>query len=98
MARIFQRRHKIFLALAPEFFLRCFEVRDARCDFFPFQSGPVLLFGHAHSRLILCPMPIGNGDWGANWDTALRDCDGIAFAVDKTALTCTEVAIRLAVL
>jgi len=42
-------------------------------------------------------MPIGNGDWGANWDTALQDCDGIA-SVDKTALTCTEVAIRLAVL
>jgi hypothetical protein len=29
-------------------------------------------------------MPIGDGDWGVNWDTALQDCDCLAFAVDKT--------------
>jgi len=39
VACIFQRCHKIFLALALEFFLRSFEARDARGDFFPLGSG-----------------------------------------------------------
>jgi hypothetical protein len=44
---VLQCGHEIFLALACELFLRGFEARDAACDFFPLQSGDVLLFGHA---------------------------------------------------
>ena len=48
VAGIFERRDEIFLALAFEFFLGRLEVCNTRCDFFPLQSGAVLLFGHAH--------------------------------------------------
>ena len=48
VARIFQRREKIFLALACEFFLRCPEVCNARGDFFTLSSDSLLLFGHGH--------------------------------------------------
>src|SRR5439155_1574430 len=51
VARIFQRREKIFLALACEFFLRCPEVCNALCDFFTLSSDSLLLFGHAHPFL-----------------------------------------------
>lgn len=47
-AGIFQGGDKIFLTLAFEFFLGGFEARDARRDFFPLQSEPVLLFGHSN--------------------------------------------------
>jgi hypothetical protein len=41
-------RCKIFLALSPEFFLRSFETRDPRGDFFALGTGVVWLFGHAY--------------------------------------------------
>jgi hypothetical protein len=75
VARIFQRGDKIFLTLAFEFFLRGFEICDARDDFFPLQSGVVWLFGHAHPFGDSCPACIGGRDWGANWEEALQDCD-----------------------
>ena len=62
MAGIFERRNKIFLTLAFEFFLGRFEVCNTRCDFFPLLSGAVLLFGHAHpfdSRLTFMVAAIG---------------------------------------
>ena len=83
MARIFQRRDKIFLALAFEFFLGGFEVCHAGGDLFTLLCEPVLQFGHAHP-FDSCPNTIGGGDWGVNWETALQDCDGDALAVDKT--------------
>ena len=55
VARIFQRREKIFLALACEFFLRCPEVCNARRDFFTLSSDFLLLFGHAHPFLSRVP-------------------------------------------
>lgn len=61
VARIFQRRDEIFLALASEFFLRGFEVRDAARDFFPLGSGAILLFGHTH-LFDSYPMPISDRD------------------------------------
>lgn len=44
---ISQRRDKIFLAFALEFFLRCFESRDARSNFFPLACGVIQSVGHA---------------------------------------------------
>jgi hypothetical protein len=82
-AGIFQRREKIFLALALEFFLGGLEVGDARGDFFAFLREAVLQFGHAHPFFDSCPASIGVSDWGANWETALQDC-GARLAVDKT--------------
>jgi hypothetical protein len=49
---IFQRGDKIFLTLAREFFLRCFEGCNAHCDFFPLQRGIIRLFAHAQPFLI----------------------------------------------
>ena len=51
MASIVQRGDKKFLALAFEFFLRCLEVCNPCCDFFPLPGDPLLLFGHAHPFL-----------------------------------------------
>jgi hypothetical protein len=74
VARIVQRRDKIFLAFAFEFFLRGPEVCNARCDFLTLLREAVVLFGHAHP-FESCPVPIGVRDWGANWEQALQDCD-----------------------
>jgi hypothetical protein len=35
-------------------------------------------------RVILVPGTIGGRDWGANWEQALQDCDGVDIAVDKS--------------
>src|ERR1700731_4959921 len=58
MPRAFQRRRKIFRALALEFFLRGLEEGDAGSDFFPLRSG-VVSCGHAHPLfLIVVPQPL----------------------------------------
>ena len=77
VTRVFQRRYEIFLALAFESFLRCFETCHAGHDFFPLGSGVVQLFGHAHpfDSPDSHSAAIGGRDWGANWEMALRDCD-----------------------
>ena len=66
VTRVFQRRDEIFLALAFESFLRCFETCHAGDDFFPLGSGVVQLFGHVHPliSLILIPHPLA-GEIGA---------------------------------
>ena len=74
MAGIVQRGDKKFLALAFEFFLRCLEVCNPCCDFFPLPGDPLLLFGHAHPFFESCLTRIGGSNWGANWGAALRDC------------------------
>jgi hypothetical protein len=48
VARVFQSREEIFLALAFEFFLSRFEDCHARSNFFALPSAAVLLFSHAH--------------------------------------------------
>ena len=48
VAGIFQRRRKIFLALAFEFFLGRLEARDARGDFLSLAREAFFLFGHRH--------------------------------------------------
>jgi len=45
---ILQCGDEIFGALALEFFLRRFEICDARGNFFSLQSEAVRMFGHAH--------------------------------------------------
>jgi hypothetical protein len=74
VAGIFQRGHEILIALPLEFFLRGFEVCNTHCDFFPPASEAFFLFGHADS-FDFCLVPIGDRDWGTNWDAALQDCD-----------------------
>jgi hypothetical protein len=48
VAGISQRGYKIFLALPLEFFLRGFEVCNARRDLFALASEAIFLFGHAY--------------------------------------------------
>jgi hypothetical protein len=74
VARIGKRRREIFVTFPPEFFLGGFENCNARCNFFPLPGDVVLLFDHARpfdsGSMLIC-----GRDWGANWDTALQDCD-----------------------
>ena len=60
MPRIIQRGDAIFFALALEFFLRGFEICDARRDFFPLPSEAILRFGHAHPYLSRVPRSLAS--------------------------------------
>jgi hypothetical protein len=87
-SRIRQRGDEIFVALAFEFFLGGFEGGDPHCDFFPLAREAIFPFGHAHPFLIRVPRSLVGLDWGANWELALPDCDGVVLrdlAVDKFA-------------
>ncbi len=70
-------RGVIFLALAFEFLLGCLEARNACRNFCPLARQPFFLFGHRPSRFLLIRIPqsLAVREWGANWETALRDCD-----------------------
>ena len=82
--RVLQRRDKIFLAFALEFFLRGPEVCNAHCDFLAFPRQSILLFGHAHPFLSRVPSPLASAI-GARIGT--RRCKIVmrALAVDKIA-------------
>jgi hypothetical protein len=96
VTRVFQRRDEIFLALAFESFLRCFETCHAGHDFFPLGSGVVQLFGHAHpfDSPDSHSAPIGGRDWGANWEIALRHLQFNAHTGDRAAALKTSADVN----
>jgi hypothetical protein len=74
-ARVLHRDHEIFLALAFEFRLGRFELRNACCDFFPLLRQTFFSFGHCPSfSSDSCPTPISVLEWGVNGEMALQDC------------------------